>query len=293
MPNRYLSTQVRPQLITWRTWVVMGMVVVGVLLLERSQVWPRLRTWVWRMTQPTQRIQSLVWQQSHTMGTTIDIWQRGAQRLAYLENEVIRLESIVATQQIASSELSTATPGATISSGLARDDLTHAAWYGAGTTWFVNVGCEQGVRPNQAVVFQGVLVGKIARVFRGYSEVQTWYSSDWRIQVRIGSDGPTGLLTHYHGSMVVTELPVRADVQVGAPVFTVGDGLFAPRVVVGQVRSIEDQPGDGGKLLQIEPFLRYSNLQNVSVHTGVTTQKDICFESEYTSSVDGSSGPSQ
>lgn len=273
---------------SWRMWVLAGVAVVFLLLIERSSIWPTARTQVWSTTVPVQRSFQW-WQQSFDrFGSTLDLWQHGAGRLAFLENEVVRLESELAS---AEQQLMDVTPLST-QSAQKRTQRTTTSWYGASTTWFVGSGCESGVRPNQAVLFQDALVGKVQRVFQGYSEVHTWRDLEWREQVRVGTDGPTGLLVNQSGGLVITELPARGEIVVDTPVFTVGSGIFAPQVLVGSVQEVQDQPIQGGKVALVTSLVQHEALRWVQIDTGSTTGKDICFESEYSSSADGDSGQS-
>ncbi|MDR3581923.1 MAG: rod shape-determining protein MreC [Candidatus Pacebacteria bacterium] len=59
----------------------------------------------------------------------------------------------------------------------------------------VNAGTDEGVATGSAVVFQGLLVGRVATVWSGWSVVQTVFDNSFKMPVRVGRNGYDGLLT--------------------------------------------------------------------------------------------------
>jgi rod shape-determining protein MreC len=60
--------------------------------------------------------------------------------------------------------------------------------------FLVNAGTDQGVRQGAAVIFQGVLIGKVEQTSSETAVVETVFDNDIKIPVRIGSSGYDGLL---------------------------------------------------------------------------------------------------
>lgn len=58
----------------------------------------------------------------------------------------------------------------------------------------VNAGAHVGVTSGTAVMFQGMLIGQVLKVFANESLVQTIFDNDLRMPVRIGAGGTDGLL---------------------------------------------------------------------------------------------------
>lgn len=88
----------------------------------------------------------------------------------------------------------------------------------------VNVGAREGVATGSAAVFQGMLIGKVIRVFPDEALVQTVFDSGFTIPVRVGASSYDGLLQGGSypkvGSIVKTATLAAGDV-----VYTAAPGL--------------------------------------------------------------------
>jgi cell shape-determining protein MreC len=83
----------------------------------------------------------------------------------------------------------------------------------------VNAGSNDGVSVGDAVIFQGILVGQVQKVFSDYAIVQTVFDNGIKMAVRIGSTGVDGLL---QGS----SYPTVGSIMKTAPL-TVGDIVYS------------------------------------------------------------------
>jgi rod shape-determining protein MreC len=83
----------------------------------------------------------------------------------------------------------------------------------------VNAGSDEGVAVGKAVVFQGVLIGIVEKVFGGSSLVQTVFDENLKTPVRIGSKGYDGLLSGGAD-------PEITSIQKGEPIAT-GDIVYS------------------------------------------------------------------
>lgn len=59
----------------------------------------------------------------------------------------------------------------------------------------INAGANEGVAAGKAVVFQGVLIGTVEKVFADSSLVMTVFDANFKMPVRVGSQGFDGLFT--------------------------------------------------------------------------------------------------
>ena len=88
----------------------------------------------------------------------------------------------------------------------------------------VNAGAGDGVAVGKAVVFQGILVGTIEKVFSDSSLIQTVFDGNFKMPVRVGALGYDALLLG-GASPRVTSLAKTAKVKAGDIVYTAAEGL--------------------------------------------------------------------
>lgn len=107
--------------------------------------------------------------------------------------------------------------------------------------FFVDAGTTQGVEDGKAVVFGGVLVGRINKVFDDTSLVETVFNSDFQTAVRVGNFAVDALL---RGGLTpeATLIPLRAKIAQGDVVYSASpDFPYAlPLAVVKEIRNSED-----------------------------------------------------
>ena len=60
---------------------------------------------------------------------------------------------------------------------------------------FVDAGMDDGVATGSAVVYEGLLVGRVIQAWPHYAAVETVFDNNFRLPVRIGKGGYDGLLT--------------------------------------------------------------------------------------------------
>jgi rod shape-determining protein MreC len=101
----------------------------------------------------------------------------------------------------------------------------------------LSAGRNEGVALGSVVVFEGVLVGKISKVFDDMSLVQTIFDSRFQSAVRVGTAGVDALLKG--GSLPEIDLiPLKAKIESGDIVYTVSPD-FPYGLPVGEVESIK------------------------------------------------------
>ncbi len=88
----------------------------------------------------------------------------------------------------------------------------------------VNVGADQKVAVGKAVVFQGVLIGTVEKVFPDTALVQTVFDSNFKMPVRVGAQGYDALLVG-GASPIATSIKKDAPVAAGTIVYSAAPGL--------------------------------------------------------------------
>ncbi len=105
---------------------------------------------------------------------------------------------------------------------------------------FLDAGTAAGVATGSAVTYEGMLVGRVADVWRHEAAVQTIFDNNFRLPVRVGAAGADGLLTGgsypYVASIAKTAALATGDIVVSA-------AQGAPYALpVGEVQSTSTSP---------------------------------------------------
>lgn len=105
---------------------------------------------------------------------------------------------------------------------------------------FVDAGTDDGVATGSAVVYQGLLIGRVITAWPSYAAVQTVFDNDFRLPVRVGSGGYDGLLTG--GSYpFVASIAKNSPVTAGDIVVSAASGVpYA--LPVGEVQTTSTSP---------------------------------------------------
>jgi cell shape-determining protein MreC len=88
----------------------------------------------------------------------------------------------------------------------------------------VNAGANVGAAPGAAVMFQGMLIGQVQKVFSDESLVQTIFDNNLKMPVRIGASGIDGLLQG-GADPVVGSIASTAKIAVGDIVYSAVAGI--------------------------------------------------------------------
>ncbi len=107
-------------------------------------------------------------------------------------------------------------------------------------------GKNAGVTEGMSVLADGVLVGTISEVREATARVELLQSrsSDDAILAQTEM-GVLGIMISKWGRLVLTHIPLSAQIREGDTVFTVGQDGVAPRKVLGVIQSIKDNPHAG------------------------------------------------
>ena len=88
----------------------------------------------------------------------------------------------------------------------------------------VNAGTDQGVMINKPVIFQGILIGKVEKVFSNSALIQTIFDSSFKTPVRVGSGGYDALLMG-GAYPKVAMIQKTAGIQPGDIIYSTSEGF--------------------------------------------------------------------
>ena len=135
-------------------------------------------------------------------------------------------------------------------------------------TLLLDSGSSQGIRPNQPVVTEYGLVGRVVEVAPGSAKVQLLTDASAAVAVVFeeGREHAQGIA--FPGSpprLVVRYLSALAQVREGEVARTSGlEGIYPPGIPVGTVTKVEDQP-DLTRLAELAPTVDPGRLDEVLV----------------------------
>ena len=167
-----------------------------------------------------------------TSGASSSVTRGNAMDGLVAEND--QLKAQLAELQGVAAELPTSTPNYLRAMVYSRYPLNFK------NELFVDAGADDGVATGSAVVYQGLLIGRVVQTWPHYAAVQTVFDNDFRLPVRIGAGGYDGLLTG--GSYpFVASIAKGSSVAAGDIVASAATGVpYA--LPVGEVQSTSTSP---------------------------------------------------
>ncbi len=190
--------------------------------------------------------------------------QRGSQHLAKLEHEVQQWQ--VDTAELQRLELE----NAALRQQLSRDHGPTeqvAQWYGSDQQWFLDLGCEEGVREGALVTADGAFVGVVKASHFSYSEVQAWDDPSWRLASKVGTESAYGVFSFGRSIPEVEEVPSVYKDSVGAVVVTAGQEHVPPTYILGTVQEVVEEEGFGTVRMVVDPVIDLKKIFYVRVET--------------------------
>ena len=128
------------------------------------------------------------------------------------------LQARLATLQAVASQLPTSTPDEVRAMVYSRYPMNFR------NELLVSAGSNDGVAPGDAVVFQGMLVGQVQKVFPSEALVQTIFDNTLKMPVRIGGGGVNGLLQG-GANPIVGSIAASAAIAPGDVVYSAAPGI--------------------------------------------------------------------
>ena len=137
----------------------------------------------------------------------------------------------------------------------------------------INVGSNEGVKEDQAVVSESGMVGKVISVSNMTSKVRLLTSQDQlsKVAVKILSENTyyEGILEEYNlesGSFVIRLFSNVEDIKIGEMVVTSGSGgVFPNGLLIGVVNEIVELPNEIGRMVYVTPAANFNSFSYVAV----------------------------
>jgi len=132
----------------------------------------------------------------------------------------------------------------------------------------INKGDLQGIKPEMAVVADGMLVGVTKGVSKNYSTVISLLNLDLKISAKIKKNGYYGSLGwdgKGYSAAVLNEIPLHANIQPGDTIITSGySSIYPEGILIGFIDSFKEKSGSFFEI-KVRLATDFKNLSNVNV----------------------------
>lgn len=129
----------------------------------------------------------------------------------------------------------------------------------------LNIGKNDGIQKNMAVINQRGLVGKIILAGYNTSVCQLLTDKNFRVSSKVGAEDAVGILGFGRDNYAIMDIQGTKTVAIGDTVFTSSHGnIFPEGIKIGEVARITDKP-DIFKTIKIKLYVDYKNLRNVLI----------------------------
>lgn len=229
---------------------------VGVAIPLSSVIEKWWQGWAVRTTHIAQSVVS-PWRYWQTLSTTQrrvrDLELRYAQVLAQVgEVETLRKENETLRALISSSSAQT------------RPKLVTVPIISYGRP-LIAAGEEQGVVPGMMVLHSQVFLGVVDSVSRSQASVTLLTQENSPTILAVTEKGVKGIVSGDGKRVVLSEVPIEAEVAVGERVVTQGQQGIAPGVLVGTVAQVRSQPSAAVKTVVIEQLVSFYEASLIEV----------------------------
>lgn len=111
----------------------------------------------------------------------------------------------------------------------------------------LNKGYMQGVKPEMAVVSQDGVVGIVKGVSENFSTVISMLNLDFKVSAKVKKNGYFGSLSWdgvNYRKVILKEIPLHADIQIGDTVITSGfSSIYPEGIMIGTIDGFEEKAG--------------------------------------------------
>lgn len=123
---------------------------------------------------------------------------------------------------------------------------------GGGAQWWLEQGCEVGLRDDQVVLdVQSRVLGRLSKVQAGAAQVLSFANPGWSLLVRVGDlDLPLQMSTE-NGQILVINIPNNVDIEEDNDVVTAGESGVSGGLAVGKIGQIVADPVRGVKQAEV------------------------------------------
>ena len=128
---------------------------------------------------------------------------------------------------------------------------------GTSNFFTLNVGTDQGVEVNMAVISHEGILGRIMHVSRSYSQVMPYLHSKFHVPVMIDTLGAIGIVSGKESapdSLMLHDVVKTENVRIGQRVIThEASEIFPPNIPVGTIADYQTQAGRNFWMIKIKP----------------------------------------
>jgi rod shape-determining protein MreC len=146
----------------------------------------------------------------------------------------------------------------------------------------LNVGSNDGVKEQSAVVTAEGLVGKILRVTHTSSLASILLDRNMGVAATLQNSRVDGIV-HWDGGhrLRLDHVPITIDVKPGSRVVTSGmGGIYPQGLLIGTVQEVTDAPDKMFKIIKVTPSVDFKRLEEVFVLEPVESAAQTLIQSE-------------
>lgn len=130
----------------------------------------------------------------------------------------------------------------------------------------IDKGEKQGLKINQIVLSQNILVGKIKELSVSQSLVELPTHPQSKIPVLTGRTGARGILKGEFGTELVLENVLQEEkLEVGDLILTSGEGNFPKGILIGKITKVIKKETEIYQKAEVKPLLNYQDLETIFV----------------------------
>jgi rod shape-determining protein MreC len=126
-------------------------------------------------------------------------------------------------------------------------------------------GSQDGVQTGQLVLVSQTLVGMVTDVSETQSQVHLLFQEQTQSVVAKTESGVQGLVKGDGKRVLLTEIPVEAEVKVGDRVITSGQAGIPGDIFIGRVASVQAEPQASAQTAVIEQIVSFYHTQVVEI----------------------------
>ena len=185
------------------------------------------------------------------------------------ENERLKFQNLMLKQQVYESPL--LEKQLNFKNTINFKNIPARILYYSPTSWFdtafLNVGTDLGVKKGMGVVNSEGLIGQIISVSKRSSLISSLTEGSSAVGGMIQRTGAKGILKgDFSDFLIFTYLRSDADILMGDICVTSGDGSLIPSgIPIGKVKKIIHDKISDTKTAQIEPFVKFHEIDNVFI----------------------------
>jgi len=148
----------------------------------------------------------------------------------------------------------------------------------------LNIGEQDGVKPDMPIISETGLIGKIITTSAHYSIGQMMINKDFRASAKIQRSRIDGIIAWGGGNAVqLMNVAKTADVKVGDVVTTSEySSTFPPEIKIGVVSRLAEQPGSLFKEIDVIPVVDFPSIEQVFVVTALVDTERINLDHKNT-----------